>query len=136
MGVQTDGQAILTDLTIFEKFSVSRKLSDIWDLGCDQQSRPNLVSKLFVACEADLQFLFGSLGLNIPSKKTSTKLDIDPKHCIQAVEAEKVSHLYITLTKVGIIVDYFCLLTSLQCLSYFELIIHVLTWLVILFSVS
>ncbi|KAK1435948.1 hypothetical protein QVD17_01721 [Tagetes erecta] len=97
VGVQTDENAISTDLTIKKNLSVSRKLAGIWKSQNDQSASTNLVSKLFVACEADLQFLFGFLGLNIPSKKTTTKMA--PNHCIQSDEAAKVSHLYLTLTK-------------------------------------
>lgn len=100
MGVQTDEHAVSTDLTIKKNLPVSRKLAGIWKSQNDQSPTTNLVSKLFVACEADLQFLFGFLGLNIPSKKTTIK--VAPNHCIQADEAAKVSHLYLTLTKVGI----------------------------------
>ncbi|KAL7595760.1 hypothetical protein Lser_V15G28054 [Lactuca serriola] len=108
VGVQTDDQ----ELMIKKSLSVtnhSRKLADIWEPGNDQQPRNNLVSKLFVACGADLQVLFGCLGLKIPSKKTTTKmesfnhdlLDMAPNHRIQSVEAAKVSHLYLTLTKIS-----------------------------------
>ncbi|CAH1434574.1 unnamed protein product [Lactuca virosa] len=108
VGVQTDDD----ELMIKKSLSVtnhSRKLADIWEPGNDQQPRNNLVSKLFVACGADLQVLFGCLGLNIPSKKTTTKmesfnhdlLDMAPNHHIQSVEAAKVSHLYLTLTKIS-----------------------------------
>ncbi|XP_076932656.1 protein SENSITIVE TO UV 2-like [Bidens hawaiensis] len=99
VGVQTDGHAISTDPTIKKNSSVSRKLVGIWEPQNDQISRTNLVSKLFVACEADLQVLFGFLGLNIPSKKTTTK--VLPTHCIQSAEAARVSHLYLTLSKIS-----------------------------------
>ncbi|XP_076914961.1 protein SENSITIVE TO UV 2-like [Bidens hawaiensis] len=99
VGVQTDGHAVSTDTTIKKNSSVSRKLVGIWEPQNDQIPRTNLVSKLFVACEADLQVLFGFLGLNIPSKKTTTK--VVPSNCIQSSEAAKVSHLYLTLTKIG-----------------------------------
>ncbi|GJX05266.1 hypothetical protein Tco_0191182, partial [Tanacetum coccineum] len=97
VGVQTDEHVLVTDLTIEKSLSVSRKLAGIWEPLSDQQPRVNLVSKLFVACEADLQFLFGCLGLNMPSTKAT--FTMTPNHCIQPVEAEKVSHLYLTLTK-------------------------------------
>ncbi|XP_076911933.1 protein SENSITIVE TO UV 2-like [Bidens hawaiensis] len=99
VGVQTDGHAVSTDPTIKKNSSVSRKLVGIWEPQNDQIQRTNLVSMLFVACEADLQVLFGFLGLNIPSKKTTTK--VVPSHCIQSAEAAKVSHLYLTLTKIS-----------------------------------
>ncbi|KAK9079948.1 hypothetical protein SSX86_001623 [Deinandra increscens subsp. villosa] len=98
VGVQTDEQALSTDLTIKKNLSVSRKLAGIWEPQNDQSPRTNLVSKLFVACEADLQVLFGFLGLSIPLKKT-TKMA--PSDCIQSAEAAKVSHLYLTLTKIS-----------------------------------
>ncbi|KAI3687244.1 hypothetical protein L1987_80938 [Smallanthus sonchifolius] len=99
VGVQTDEHAISTDLTIKKNLSVSRKLASIWEPQNNRSPRTNLVSKLFVACEADLQVLFGFLGLNIPSKKTTTKMV--PNHCIQSAEAAKVSRLYLTLTKIS-----------------------------------
>ncbi|XP_022010968.1 protein SENSITIVE TO UV 2 isoform X3 [Helianthus annuus] len=88
------GVGVHTDLAIKKNISVSRKLAGIWE----PESRSNLVSKLFVACEADLQILFGFLGLNIIPSTTK----MASNHCIQSAEAAKVSHLYITLTKVGI----------------------------------
>ncbi|KAL4592986.1 hypothetical protein LXL04_005995 [Taraxacum kok-saghyz] len=127
VGVQTDEHTVSDELTIKNNLLItyhSRKLADIWEPGNDQQPRNNLVSKLFMACGTDLQVLFGCLGLNIPSKKTTTKMDsfkldlyMDPTHCIQSVEAAKVSHLYITLTKIsydtGRLIDLFEALVDL-----------------------
>ncbi|KAI3792913.1 hypothetical protein L2E82_06806 [Cichorium intybus] len=112
VGVQTNEHAMSTELTIEKNSSVtyhSRKLTDIWEPGNDQQPKTNLLSKLFVACGADLQVIFGCLGLNISSKKTTTKMEsskhdllyMAPNHRIQSVEAAKVSHLYSTLTKIS-----------------------------------
>ncbi|KAM0046540.1 hypothetical protein Hdeb2414_s0009g00317611 [Helianthus debilis subsp. tardiflorus] len=107
-----DGHGISTDLAIKKNISVSRKLAGIWE----PEPRSNLVSKLFVACEADLQILFGFLGLNIPS---TTKMASN--HCIQSAEAAKVSHLYITLTKIsydtGKLGDLLEALVDLSCLQ-------------------
>ncbi|KAI7725283.1 hypothetical protein M8C21_031724 [Ambrosia artemisiifolia] len=108
VGVQTDGHAISTDVTIKKNLSVSRKLASIWETQNGQIPRTNLFSKLFVACEADLQILFGFLGLNIPSKKTTPKMTAN--HSIQSAEAAKVSHLYITLTKMMIVHRSLCVL--------------------------
>lgn len=138
VGVQTDELAISTDLTIKKNQSVtypSTKLAGIWEPQSDQQPRTNLVFKLFVACEADLQALFGCVGLNMPSKKTTTKMDrskpnyshMASNHCIQAAEAAKVSHLYYMLTKISIDIgrleDLLEALLDLCCLQN-KMIVH------------
>ncbi|KAJ9556253.1 hypothetical protein OSB04_010867 [Centaurea solstitialis] len=138
VGVQTDELAISTDLTIKKNQSVSRpsrKLLAIWEAERDQQPRTNVVFKLFVACEADLQALFGCIGLSMPSKKTTTKMDcskpnfshMDPNRDIQAVEAAKISHLYYMLTKISIDIgrleDLLEALLDLCCLQN-KMIVH------------
>ncbi|MFS8002702.1 hypothetical protein Hanom_Chr13g01205171 [Helianthus anomalus] len=110
--LKTKEVGVHTDLAIKKNISVSRKLAGIWE----PEPRSNLVSKLFVACEADLQILFGFLGLNIPS---TTKMASN--HCIQSAEAAKVSHLYVTLTKIsydtGKLGDLLEALVDLCCLQ-------------------
>ncbi|XP_024986763.1 uncharacterized protein LOC112521971 isoform X2 [Cynara cardunculus var. scolymus] len=138
VGVQTDELAISTDLTIKKNQSVtcpSRKLAGIWEPQSDRQPKTNLVFKLFVACEADLQALFGCVGLNMPSKKTTTKMDCSkpifshmaPNHCFEAAEAAKVSHLYYMLTKISIDIgrleDLLEALLDLICLQN-KMIVH------------
>ncbi|KAD4384981.1 hypothetical protein E3N88_25149 [Mikania micrantha] len=74
VGVQTDEHALSTDLMIMKNLSLSKKLAGIWEPQNDQ-------------------------SLNFPSKKTTTKMA--PNQCIQSAEAAKVSHLYLTLTKIS-----------------------------------
>nr|XP_043622049.1 protein SENSITIVE TO UV 2 [Erigeron canadensis] len=116
----TDDHALLMDSTIRKNVFVSRKLAGFWDSRSYQQPKSNLVSKLLVACEADLQFLFGYLGLNVSSKET-TKTDMAPKHGIQALEAAKVSQFYLTLTKISYDIrglgDFLAALSDLCCLQ-------------------
>ncbi|XP_071721426.1 protein SENSITIVE TO UV 2 [Rutidosis leptorrhynchoides] len=119
--ISTDEQTLSANLTIEKSLSVSRKLASIWEPQCDHQSKTNLVTRLFVACETDLQVLFGSLGWNIPSKKTTHKMEVASNNSIQAFEAAKISHLYLTLTKIsydiGRLDDFLEALIDLCCLQ-------------------
>ncbi|BFG30888.1 hypothetical protein CerSpe_171620 [Prunus speciosa] len=113
-GVQTDEisavpQAISNDdLQTYDDLSM--KLLAIWGSPNEQVLGRNLICNLLLACQTDFHFLFGCIGMKMPSKLTMEKLGDDSSSIAASKyysqmshthtpEAEMVSHLYSVLTK-------------------------------------
>ncbi|CAL2258505.1 unnamed protein product [Prunus armeniaca] len=113
-GVQTDEigavpQAIShDDLQTYD--DISKKLLAIWGSPNEQELGRNLICNLLMACQTDFHFLFGCIGMTMPSKLTMDKLGDDSSSIAASKyysqmshthtpEAEMVSHLYSVLTK-------------------------------------
>ncbi|KAL3510020.1 hypothetical protein ACH5RR_029421 [Cinchona calisaya] len=107
VGVQTDNadaydnSSIKNDL--FVAYQHHNKLLDVWDLFDVQKLGKDLVLKLFETCEVDFQVLFGYLNLSLPSS-TNMALPVplrDHGQSTYSADAAKISHLYLTLTKIS-----------------------------------
>ncbi|XP_021829435.1 uncharacterized protein LOC110769710 isoform X2 [Prunus avium] len=113
-GVQIDEigavpQAISNDdLQTYDDLSM--KLLAIWGSPNEQELGRNLICNLLMACQTDFHFLFGCIGMKMPSKLTMDKLGDDSSSSAASKyysqmshthtpEAEMVSHLYSVLTK-------------------------------------
>lgn len=88
---------------------LSQKLLAVWGSSTDKKLGSDAVSKLLVRCQGDFHILFCHMSMSLPSEITRKLLiDInfsgvslhDAKDCYRTPEAAKVSHLYLTLTKV------------------------------------
>ncbi|ONI05823.1 hypothetical protein PRUPE_5G025700 [Prunus persica] len=113
-GVQTDEigavpQALShDDLRTYD--DLSKKLLAIWGSPNEQELGRNLICNLLMDCQTDFHFLFGCIGMKMPSKLTMDKLGDDSSSIAASKyysqmshthtpEAEMVSHLYSVLTK-------------------------------------
>lgn len=115
VGVQTDN-ADASDNSIIKNglyvaYQHHKKLLDVWDLLDVQKLGKDLILKLFENCEVDFQVLFGYLDSSLPS---GTKMEPPTQKSVvplrdhwqstHSADAAKVSHLYLTLTKVNSLV--------------------------------
>lgn len=138
-GVQTDEigavpQALShDDLRTYD--DLSKKLLAIWGSPNEQELGRNLICNLLMDCQTDFHFLFGCIGMKMPSKLTMDKLGDDSSSIAASKyysqmshthtpEAEMVSHLYSVLTKVffDYVISYNCL--NRKVLRLYNLLIY------------
>ncbi|XP_061343097.1 protein SENSITIVE TO UV 2 [Gastrolobium bilobum] len=115
IGIQTDmvnhqeAQGCICD-DLPDYSDLSQKLVAVWGSPTDKKLGTNAISKLLVGCQRDFHILFGCMSMSLPSEITRELLtDISSsgvalhylKDCFHTTEAEKVSHLYLALTKIA-----------------------------------
>ncbi|MED6114540.1 hypothetical protein PIB30_081207 [Stylosanthes scabra] len=89
---------------------LSQNLLAVWGTSVGKRLGSNAISKLLVCCQRDFHILFGFMSMSLPSEIQRNLLtDISSsgraiqylKDCFHTVEAAKVSHVYLMLTKVN-----------------------------------